>query len=153
MIRNGLGWGRRRRERVPLSRFDFRELRILLAYSFLTAMCGSHPRPIISPSVLASDFGKLAAEVQRMMDEGAEWVHMGGCEVAQLCSRLMLLGLCSAQTSWMGRLQLSSSPLGPADVHPNEQSLRAQHHYGPSRACISLQGCSQRVHGLSHDGR
>ncbi|ORY69138.1 ribulose-5-phosphate 3-epimerase [Leucosporidium creatinivorum] len=39
-------------------------------------MCGSHPRPIISPSVLASDFGQLSSEVQRMMDEGAEWVHM-----------------------------------------------------------------------------
>lgn len=40
-------------------------------------MCGSHPRPIISPSVLASDFGNLSNEVKRMMSEGAEWVHMG----------------------------------------------------------------------------
>ncbi|KAM0750810.1 ribulose-5-phosphate 3-epimerase [Meredithblackwellia eburnea MCA 4105] len=31
---------------------------------------------IVSPSVLASDFGKLSAEIQRMMDNGAQWVHM-----------------------------------------------------------------------------
>ncbi|PVG04826.1 putative RPE1-D-ribulose-5-phosphate 3-epimerase [Serendipita vermifera] len=34
------------------------------------------PRAIISPSVLASDFGKLSAECKRMMDGGAEWLHM-----------------------------------------------------------------------------
>ena len=36
-------------------------------------------RAIISPSVLASDFGQLSNEVRRMMDNGAEWVHMGAC--------------------------------------------------------------------------
>ena len=35
------------------------------------------PRAIISPSVLASDFGKLTAECQRMIKGGAEWLHMG----------------------------------------------------------------------------
>jgi ribulose-phosphate 3-epimerase len=35
------------------------------------------PRAIISPSVLASDFGKLSSECKRMMDGGAEWLHMG----------------------------------------------------------------------------
>ncbi|PAV22191.1 ribulose-5-phosphate 3-epimerase [Pyrrhoderma noxium] len=34
------------------------------------------PRAIISPSVLASDFGQLSAECRRMMDGGAEWLHM-----------------------------------------------------------------------------
>ncbi|KAH6917459.1 Ribulose-phosphate 3-epimerase [Coprinopsis sp. MPI-PUGE-AT-0042] len=34
------------------------------------------PRAIISPSVLASDFGQLTAECQRMMKDGAEWLHM-----------------------------------------------------------------------------
>ncbi|GLB36048.1 putative ribulose-phosphate 3-epimerase [Lyophyllum shimeji] len=34
------------------------------------------PRPIISPSVLASDFGNLTAECKRMMKHGAEWLHM-----------------------------------------------------------------------------
>lgn len=34
------------------------------------------PRPIISPSVLASDFGQLTAECKRMIKGGAEWLHM-----------------------------------------------------------------------------
>lgn len=34
------------------------------------------PKAIISPSVLASDFGQLSAECKRMMDGGAEWLHM-----------------------------------------------------------------------------
>lgn len=35
------------------------------------------PRAIIAPSVLASDFGQLTAECQRMIKGGAEWLHMG----------------------------------------------------------------------------
>jgi hypothetical protein len=35
------------------------------------------PRAIISPSVLASDFGNLTAECKRMIKGGAEWLHMG----------------------------------------------------------------------------
>ncbi|KAI0687766.1 Ribulose-phosphate 3-epimerase [Cytidiella melzeri] len=35
------------------------------------------PRAIISPSVLASDFGQLTAECKRMIKGGAEWLHMG----------------------------------------------------------------------------
>ena len=35
------------------------------------------PRPIVSPSVLASDFGQLTAECTRMIKGGAEWLHMG----------------------------------------------------------------------------
>ncbi|RDB28628.1 Ribulose-phosphate 3-epimerase [Hypsizygus marmoreus] len=34
------------------------------------------PRAIISPSVLASDFGILTAECKRMIKGGAEWLHM-----------------------------------------------------------------------------
>ncbi|KZT05869.1 ribulose-5-phosphate 3-epimerase [Laetiporus sulphureus 93-53] len=34
------------------------------------------PRAIISPSVLASDFGQLTAECKRMIRGGAEWLHM-----------------------------------------------------------------------------
>ncbi|KAJ7786203.1 Ribulose-phosphate 3-epimerase [Mycena metata] len=34
------------------------------------------PRAIISPSVLASDFGQLSAECTRMIKGGAEWLHM-----------------------------------------------------------------------------
>ncbi|OCH94780.1 ribulose-5-phosphate 3-epimerase [Obba rivulosa] len=34
------------------------------------------PRAIVSPSVLASDFGQLTAECKRMIKGGAEWLHM-----------------------------------------------------------------------------
>ncbi|KAF9462135.1 Ribulose-phosphate 3-epimerase [Collybia nuda] len=34
------------------------------------------PRAIISPSVLASDFGNLTAECKRMIKGGADWLHM-----------------------------------------------------------------------------
>ncbi|VDB99726.1 unnamed protein product [Peniophora sp. CBMAI 1063] len=34
------------------------------------------PNAIISPSVLASDFGQLTAECKRMIKGGAEWLHM-----------------------------------------------------------------------------
>ncbi|CAH7681059.1 ribulose-phosphate 3-epimerase [Phakopsora pachyrhizi] len=33
-------------------------------------------RPIIAPSVLASDFGNLTAECKRVIKDGAEWLHM-----------------------------------------------------------------------------
>ncbi|KAI6129244.1 ribulose-5-phosphate 3-epimerase [Pisolithus croceorrhizus] len=36
------------------------------------------PRPVISPSVLASDFGQLTIECKRMINGGAEWLHMAG---------------------------------------------------------------------------
>ena len=38
------------------------------------------PRAIISPSVLASDFGQLTAECKRMIKGGAEWLHMGALQ-------------------------------------------------------------------------
>lgn len=42
------------------------------------------PSAKIAPSVLASDFGKLAAECTRMIKDGADWLHMGMCvEMAQ----------------------------------------------------------------------
>jgi len=34
------------------------------------------PRAIISPSVLASDFGQLSTECKRMIENGADWLHM-----------------------------------------------------------------------------
>ncbi|KAF9496096.1 Ribulose-phosphate 3-epimerase [Pleurotus eryngii] len=40
------------------------------------------PRAIISPSVLASDFGQLTAECKRMIEGGAEWLHMGTLSTA-----------------------------------------------------------------------
>lgn len=37
------------------------------------------PTVKIAPSVLASDLGNLNHECQRMMDCGADWLHMGTC--------------------------------------------------------------------------
>lgn len=37
---------------------------------------------IISPSVLASDFGQLTAECKRMIKGGAEWLHMGSSHIS-----------------------------------------------------------------------
>jgi len=34
------------------------------------------PTPIIAPSILASDFGKLASECQRMITSGSDWLHI-----------------------------------------------------------------------------
>jgi ribulose-phosphate 3-epimerase len=35
------------------------------------------PSTKIAPSVLAADMGNLNAECQRIMDMGADWLHMG----------------------------------------------------------------------------
>lgn len=40
-------------------------------------ICCAMPPAIISPSVLASDFGQLTAECKRMIIGGAQWLHMG----------------------------------------------------------------------------
>ena len=34
------------------------------------------PQPIIAPSLLAGDFAHLADEARRMMDMGADWLHV-----------------------------------------------------------------------------
>lgn len=59
------------------------------------------PRAIISPSVLASDFGQLTAECKRMIKGGAEWLHMG----MPLCNRIMIDNelLHPSKISWMGK--------------------------------------------------
>lgn len=48
-------------------------------------MCGNHGvHATIAPSVLASNFADLGNEVQRMMDNGAQWVHMGRHSICSL---------------------------------------------------------------------
>jgi len=61
-----------------------RALRHFLTRSFGKNLCRdviftlfSMPPAIISPSVLASDFGQLTAECKRMIIGGAQWLHMG----------------------------------------------------------------------------
>lgn len=58
------------------------------------------PRAIISPSVLASDFGQLTAECKRMILGGAEWLHMG--KFSDLFSPY--ISHLPFQTLWMGKL-------------------------------------------------
>lgn len=54
-----------------------------LIHSLLILICQlAMPRAIISPSVLASDFGQLTAECNRMIKGGAEWLHMGALHTA-----------------------------------------------------------------------
>lgn len=35
------------------------------------------PPSVIAPSILASDFANLADECTRMIDSGADWLHVG----------------------------------------------------------------------------
>lgn len=35
------------------------------------------PRVLVAPSVLAADMGNLNQECKRMIDAGADWLHMG----------------------------------------------------------------------------
>jgi ribulose-phosphate 3-epimerase len=35
------------------------------------------PQAKIAPSMLSSDFAHLADEAKRMVDSGADWLHMG----------------------------------------------------------------------------
>ncbi|THG99904.1 hypothetical protein EW026_g2542 [Hermanssonia centrifuga] len=46
------------------------------------------PKAIISPSVLASDFGQLTAECKRMIKGGAEWLHMANHSQAMFSQAL-----------------------------------------------------------------
>jgi hypothetical protein len=40
-------------------------------------MSQTTPSPKIAPSLLSSDFARLAEEAQRMVDLGAEYLHLG----------------------------------------------------------------------------
>ena len=64
------------------------------------------PNAIISPSVLASDFGQLTAECKRMIKGGAEWLHMG--QYRHPMRRRTSTHGC-AQMLWMGNVTLCAS--------------------------------------------
>ena len=42
------------------------------------------PSVKIAPSVLASDLGNLNSECRRMIDNGADWLHMGECALTDI---------------------------------------------------------------------
>jgi ribulokinase/ribulose-phosphate 3-epimerase len=41
-----------------------------------TTTANKHPKPIVSPSILSADFARLAEEVHRVSNAGAEWIHV-----------------------------------------------------------------------------
>jgi hypothetical protein len=123
------------------------------------------PRAIISPSVLASDFGQLTAECKRMIKGGAEWLHMG-----------MLFATCRVN-HWnvdhrrYGRVILSTTPremliiiTSPSAISslilPWVSPMSHVHvfdsvliHHRCSHFGVCLEKCSWDIHGLPYDGR
>lgn len=41
-------------------------------------------KPLIAPSVLAANWSNMGAECNRMIDEGADWLHMGKSPISLL---------------------------------------------------------------------
>ena len=127
---------------------------------------------IISPSVLASDFGQLTAECKRMIKGGAEWLHMG--EPAFIPQSRRIASPRFPQMSWTGdhsvnvsRHQSSLIPNNPAISYPTSpwasvpffprvslpmiifplRTSRCPH------SLMRVQGCTRDFYGLPHDGR
>ena len=57
------------------------------------------PSAKIAPSVLSSDFSQLAAECKRMVEDGADWLHMGEYETIYITTSegYGLIRTCSLQ--------------------------------------------------------
>ncbi|KAG5460621.1 MAG: hypothetical protein BJ554DRAFT_7304 [Olpidium bornovanus] len=51
------------------------------------------PTPKVSPSLLSSDFARLADECNRMLQLGADWLHMGTWRWRPVFLLLILLRL------------------------------------------------------------
>jgi hypothetical protein len=118
------------------------------------------PRTIIAPSVLASDFGQLTAECERMIKGGAEWLHMG---ISPLSAPP--LELIAPQMSWMGDLHLPhfclQLTLHPATLCPTSPWVRFRPNSPPlsltlsrrTRPFLRVEEHSRHIHGLPYDGR
>jgi len=103
----------------------------------------------IAPSILASDFGKLAAEIQAVDEAGADWIHvdvMDGHFVPNLTFGPVVVEAARAAT----RL--------PLDVHlmieAPERSLESYAEAGADRLGVHVETCPhlhrtiQQIHGL-----
>lgn len=64
-------------------------LRPSVARFFSTVkMASSTLKAVICPSMLSSDFANLASEAKRMIDNGADWLHMDVMvRMAVLCAK------------------------------------------------------------------
>ena len=134
------------------------------------------PRAIISPSVLASDFGQLTAECKRMIKGGAEWLHMGAF-ILSACFLLLFNAdatRSSAQMLWTGDyitclLPPSSSTTNAWSLAiscptspwvclraPSFSSITTSYRSPSQRRTHSLMRVQRRpwyFHGLPYDGR
>ncbi|KAG6832316.1 hypothetical protein H0H92_003549 [Tricholoma furcatifolium] len=92
------------------------------------------PRAIISPSVLASDFGNLTAECKRMIKGGADWLHM-----AQM-SWMAILSLISLW--WVDDIADAGGALYCFHIEATSKAAIAEHGYrltfAPSGNAVSL---------------
>lgn len=88
------------------------------------------PRAIISPSVLASDFGQLTAECTRMIKGGAEWLHMGELCLVFISPLIISLRLCPLDVMDGYTFLSYTSAVYDADTRINAQSFCAKYHDG-----------------------
>lgn len=130
--------------------------------------------PIVSPSVLASNFGQLSAECKRMIKNGADWLHMG--EIGRLLS-VSVRSTEATISSFRCHGWVSSGHVAPV-----EAPIDARHALRSDTSCLTLRwvrsstrmlrvttliflfcfrsshsemcktGYSRYLHGLPHDG-
>jgi hypothetical protein len=124
------------------------------------------PRAIIAPSILASDFGCLTAECKRMINGGAEWLHMGTTprflnvsfsfhraqmlwtgESNSIVSYAVLLIRTNKMTAILYLTSLSVSIVSAVLYLNIDIAL-----YRPTCSRIRFKECSRNIHGLPYDG-
>jgi len=129
------------------------------------------PPAIISPSVLASDFGQLTAECKRMLRGGAQWLHMGTlggalhscrCPFAECLHSLRCHGWVrlsrnmSCDLSEQLRSPDISSRILPWVIVTIDCRFPSDLDRNPEKRCpcarVCFEGCTRDLHGLSYDG-
>lgn len=69
------------------------------------------PPAIIAPSVLASDFGQLTAECKRMINGGAQWLHMGQLSTLQMALSFLSGNRCYGWVIYYPVFQVTAASL------------------------------------------